>query len=73
MAAALPKSESCGWSAPFGLGERVAIQTGTATVEGTFDTIDETGCLIVRTAEGKRVPITAGEVYFGAAASVGAA
>ena len=57
----------------FGLGERVAIQTGTATVEGTFDTIDEAGCLIVRTAEGKRVPITAGEVYFGAAASVGAA
>ena len=56
-----------------GLGERVAIQTGTATVEGTFDTIDETGCLIVRTAEGKRVPIAAGEVYFGSAASVGAA
>ena len=57
----------------FGLGEPVAIQTGTETVEGMFDTIDETGCLIVRTAEGKRIPIAAGEVYFGAAASVGAA
>ena len=57
----------------FGLGEPVAIQTGNATVKGTFDTIDETGCLIVRTAEGKRIPIAAGEVYFGAAASVGAA
>jgi BirA family biotin operon repressor/biotin-[acetyl-CoA-carboxylase] ligase len=57
----------------FGLGEPVAIQTGAATVEGMFDTIDETGCLIVRTAEGKRIPIAAGEVYFGAAASVGAA
>ena len=57
----------------FGLGERVAIQTGAATVEGTFDTIDETGCLIVRSKEGKRTPIAAGEVYFGAAASVGAA
>ncbi|MDI1266640.1 MAG: biotin--[acetyl-CoA-carboxylase] ligase [bacterium] len=57
----------------YGLGERVAIQTGTVTVEGIFDTLDETGCLIVRTAEGQRVPITAGEVYFGAAASVGAA
>ena len=56
-----------------GLGEPVAIQTGDATVEGTFDTIDETGCLIVRTADGKRVPIAAGEVYFGSAASVGAA
>ena len=56
-----------------GLGERVAIQTGNATIEGTFDTIDETGCLIVRTAEGKHLPIAAGEVYFGSAASVGAA
>ena len=41
-------------------------------MEGTFDTIDETGCMIVRTAEGKRVPISAGDVYFGSAASVGA-
>jgi BirA family biotin operon repressor/biotin-[acetyl-CoA-carboxylase] ligase len=57
----------------FGVGEPVAIKTGTTTVEGTFDTIDDTGCLIVRTAEGKRMPITAGEVYFGTAASVGAA
>ncbi|SDM96869.1 biotin--[acetyl-CoA-carboxylase] ligase [Afipia sp. GAS231] len=56
-----------------GLGERVAINTGAMTVEGTFDTIDETGCLIVRTAEGRLMPVTAGEVYFGAAASVGAA
>ncbi|NOJ49476.1 biotin--[acetyl-CoA-carboxylase] ligase [Bradyrhizobium archetypum] len=57
----------------FGVGEPVVIKTGTTTVEGTFDTIDDTGCLIVRTAEGKRVAITAGEVYFGTAASVGAA
>jgi len=57
----------------FGLGEPVAIQTGTATVKGIFDTIDETGCLIVRTVEGKRAAIAAGEVHFGAAASVGAA
>jgi BirA family biotin operon repressor/biotin-[acetyl-CoA-carboxylase] ligase len=56
-----------------GLGERVAIQTGSATLEGTFDTIDETGCLIVRTGEGKRVSVAAGEVHFGTAASVGAA
>ena len=56
-----------------GLGERVAIQTGNSVIEGTFDTIDEAGCLIVRTADGKRMPVAAGEVYFGAAASVGAA
>ena len=56
-----------------GLGERVAIQSGGAPVEGTFDTIDHTGCLIVRQADGKRVPISAGDVYFGTAASMGAA
>ena len=56
----------------YGVGERVAISTGATTMEGTFDTIDETGCLIIRTAEGKRIPITAGEVYFGTAASAGA-
>jgi BirA family biotin operon repressor/biotin-[acetyl-CoA-carboxylase] ligase len=55
-----------------GLGEPVAIQHGNTTVRGTFDTIDETGCLIVRTADGKHLPIAAGEVYFGSAASVGA-
>ena len=56
-----------------GLGERVAINTGTTTLEGIFDTIDDTGCLIVRTAEGRRVPIAAGEVFFGPVRSVGAA
>ena len=56
-----------------GLGEKVAINAGGATLEGTFDTLDESGCLIVRTADGRRVPVAAGEVYFGAVASVGAA
>ena len=55
------------------LGEKVTIQTGGAAIEGMFDTIDETGCMIVRLADGRRVPVTAGEVYFGNAASVGAA
>ena len=56
-----------------GLGQPVAIHTGGSTVEGTFDTIDDTGCMIIRTPAGKRVPISAGDVYFGSAASVGAA
>jgi BirA family biotin operon repressor/biotin-[acetyl-CoA-carboxylase] ligase len=55
-----------------GLGQKVAVHSGGAAVEGTFDTIDETGCLIVRTTDGKRVPISAGDVYFGSAASIGA-
>ena len=55
-----------------GLGQPVAVQTGAASVEGIFDTIDEQGCLIVRKADGQRVPISAGDVYFGSAASAGA-
>ena len=56
-----------------GLGQPVAIKSAGSTIEGTFDTIDERGCMIVRTAAGQLVPITAGDVYFGTAASVGAA
>jgi BirA family biotin operon repressor/biotin-[acetyl-CoA-carboxylase] ligase len=56
-----------------GLGQKVAVHTGGATVEGIFDTIDETGCMMIRTAEGRRIPIAAGDVYFGSAASAGAA
>src|SRR3979490_1555282 len=48
-----------------GLGHGVAIQSGRAIVDGTFDTVDEQGCMIVRTPDGKRVPIAAGDVYFG--------
>lgn len=56
-----------------GLGEKVAIRSGSAVIEGTFETIDERGCMIVRTPAGKPVPISAGDVYFGSAASMGAA
>jgi BirA family biotin operon repressor/biotin-[acetyl-CoA-carboxylase] ligase len=55
-----------------GLGQAVSINSGAHTVEGTFDTIDEQGCMIVRTAGGLTVPISAGDVYFGSAASAGA-
>jgi BirA family biotin operon repressor/biotin-[acetyl-CoA-carboxylase] ligase len=56
-----------------GLGQPVAIHFGGSTLEGTFDTIDESGCMIIRTSEGRRVPVSAGDVYFGSAASAGAA
>src|ERR1700726_315390 len=55
-----------------GLGQAVAIKSGGGPIEGTFDTIDEQGCMIVRTTGGKLVPVTAGDVYFGSAASMGA-
>jgi BirA family biotin operon repressor/biotin-[acetyl-CoA-carboxylase] ligase len=56
-----------------GLGQKVAIKSSGAVIEGTFETIDEQGYMMVRTPTGKLVPITAGDVYFGAAASMGAA
>jgi len=52
-----------------GLGQPVAISSGNAVIEGTFETIDEQGCMVVRTTEGRLVPITAGDVYFGTAAT----
>ena len=36
-----------------GLGQAVAIKSGGTTIEGTFDTIDEQGCMIVRTSDGQ--------------------
>src|ERR1700736_656066 len=47
-----------------GLGQPVAIRTAGAPIEGIFDTIDETGCLIVRPSGGGRVPVRAGGFFF---------
>jgi BirA family transcriptional regulator, biotin operon repressor / biotin---[acetyl-CoA-carboxylase] ligase len=55
-----------------GLGQAVAIKSAGSTIEGTFETIDAQGCMIVRTPAGQLMPITAGDVYFGSAASAGA-
>jgi BirA family biotin operon repressor/biotin-[acetyl-CoA-carboxylase] ligase len=55
-----------------GLGDIVSIQSSGATIEGTFETIDETGCMIVSRPDGKRIAIAAGDVYFGSAKSSGA-
>ncbi|MES2751896.1 MAG: biotin--[acetyl-CoA-carboxylase] ligase [Pseudomonadota bacterium] len=55
-----------------GLGEAVSIQSSGSSVEGIFDTIDDTGCMIVVGRDGKRMPIAAGDVHFGSAKSSGA-
>ncbi len=55
-----------------GLGEPVSIQSGSSTISGIFDTIDESGCLIVRASDGTCVPISAGDVHCGSIASAGA-
>ena len=55
-----------------GLGKAVAIKSAGSIIEGTFETIDEQGCMMVRTPAGRLMPITAGDVYFGSTASAGA-
>ena len=53
-----------------GLGADVAVARDGEVVRGIFETIDEDGRLIVRSGDGRRVAITAGDVHFGATASV---
>jgi BirA family biotin operon repressor/biotin-[acetyl-CoA-carboxylase] ligase len=52
-----------------GVGEAVAINTGSEIIRGTFETIDDAGQLVVRQADGSLKTITAGDVHFGAAAT----
>lgn len=55
-----------------GLGEDVSVMSGGTTLSGTFETIDETGCLVIRMADARLTTIAAGDVYFGNARSAGA-
>ncbi len=54
------------------LGETITIRVGNQPNEGVFDGIDDTGALLLRTADGTR-KITAGEVAFGQAATAASA
>ncbi|MFD1197455.1 biotin--[acetyl-CoA-carboxylase] ligase [Brucella gallinifaecis] len=53
-----------------GLGQPVAMRLNGRIVEGVFETIDSDCHLVIREDDGTRVPVTAGDVYFGTAASV---
>lgn len=53
-----------------GIGAPVAVRLGESILRGTFETLDEEGRLIVLTEQGERQTVAAGEVHFGAAASV---
>lgn len=53
-----------------GIGAEVAVQREGEIVRGVFETIDEAGRLIVRANDNRRIAITAGDVHFGATASV---
>jgi len=56
-----------------GIGGPVAVQSGGRTIEGLFETLDSDGRLIVLQDNGERVPVSAGDVHFGDAATVKAA
>jgi BirA family transcriptional regulator, biotin operon repressor / biotin---[acetyl-CoA-carboxylase] ligase len=53
-----------------GIGAPVAVSQNGAIVRGVFETIDDKGRLIVRADNDERIAITAGDVHFGATASV---
>ena len=53
-----------------GIGAEVAVRREGDIVRGIFETIDDTGRLIVRANDNQRIAITAGDVHFGATASV---
>ena len=45
------------------LGQVITARTGTETITGTFDTIDETGNLVMTTSTGRRA-IPAADIFF---------
>jgi len=55
-----------------GLGAPVEVRNGENVIQGQFETIDEAGCLVV-SHNGQSNKVAAGDVYFGAAMSAGAA
>jgi BirA family biotin operon repressor/biotin-[acetyl-CoA-carboxylase] ligase len=54
-----------------GLGAPIAVSIGADVFRGAFETIDDEGRLVVRTAEGAARAIAAGDVHFGIAATAG--
>ena len=53
-----------------GIGAEVAVTRDGGVVRGIFESIDDTGRLIVRANDNSRIAITAGDVHFGVTASV---
>jgi BirA family biotin operon repressor/biotin-[acetyl-CoA-carboxylase] ligase len=53
-----------------GMGAEVAVSQDGGVVRGIFETIDDSGRLIVRANDNSRIAISAGDVHFGLTASV---
>ena len=54
-----------------GIGSEVAVSRDGEVIRGIFETIDDSGRLIVRANDDSRITITAGDVHFGMTASAG--
>ena len=52
-----------------GVGAPVTVRSGQEVVRGVFETIDAGGHLVLRSEDGRRCPIAAGDVHFGTAAT----
>ncbi|MEQ1902374.1 MAG: biotin--[acetyl-CoA-carboxylase] ligase, partial [Devosia sp.] len=57
-------------AAAAGIGSEVAVAQDGGVVRGIFESIDESGRLIVRANDNSRIAISAGDVHFGVTASV---
>lgn len=53
-----------------GIGAEVAVNRDGGVVRGVFESIDDSGRLIVRSNDNSRIAITAGDVHFGVTASL---
>jgi BirA family biotin operon repressor/biotin-[acetyl-CoA-carboxylase] ligase len=60
----------CWRQAAAGIGSEVAVSRDGEVVRGVFESIDESGRLLIRAADRRLIPITAGDVHFGATASL---
>lgn len=58
-------------AAAAGIGAEVAVNRDGDIVRGIFETIDDSGRLIVRANDNSRIAITAGDVHFGVTATAG--
>lgn len=55
-----------------GIGAQIAVSRDGQVVRGVFESIDDSGRLIVRADDNSRIAITAGDVHFGVTATAGA-
>ncbi|MDR4308314.1 biotin--[acetyl-CoA-carboxylase] ligase [Chelatococcus sambhunathii] len=68
--AGLPAIRKAWMARAAGLGSQVTIDMGTRVLKGRFESLDESGRLVLRAPTGVATAVSAGDVYFGNAASV---